>query len=132
MSGSQKITLPNGDITTRRRLVIEGRRLVVFDLGLTDTDSHLAQRHQEKYLGHLLRVQFHTWFKTVALRAYRGWDQAHCRKLSVAEREQRLSVARGEFVGRMPTAETGGTKTPPHLAAAAASALRKREAVRTG
>lgn len=106
-------TLRDGTNVTRKQLVIEGRRLVVFDLGHDGEDRSLAQEHQELFLGHLLGVQWHTWFKTVAQRAHDGRDQAHRRRLSNDERVRRLRIAHGIPIGSVPNDPTGGDFVPP-------------------
>jgi hypothetical protein len=79
----------------RRKLVKQGRRLVICDLGHDGPDDQaLAHEHQEKFLGAPLKVQFHTWFKIVAQRAHDGWDVAGRQRISNAVRELRLSIAR--------------------------------------
>jgi hypothetical protein len=96
MSGaSAKVRLTREDPIKRRELVAEGRRLVIFDLGQHGPDDQLAHLHQEMVLGKGLRCQWHTWFKTVAARAHNGWRADHAEKLSGAERDMRLQVARG-------------------------------------
>ena len=104
----RKLHAPRGKIRAsidnpmlpRRVLVKQGCALVIHDLGgLTAVDgvddTELAHRHQQRFLGTTLKVQFHTWFKVVAQRAHNGWNQAHTRKLSNSAHLARLSKLGG-------------------------------------
>lgn len=132
----RKIALTFERPKARSQLVKEGRRLVKFDLGgpaviRCSDDKDLAHKHQTMFLGQTQSVQPDTWFKTVAIRTYNGWDQARRRKLSGDERVARLRVAHNLPLDRPPARRESEHPTL-HLGPAAASALRKRETVRMG
>lgn len=102
----------------RRKLVVEGRRLVLSDLGYPPdhqaSDMDLARRHQEKFLGAPLKCQPDTWLKTVAVRAHNGWNVSHERRISADARERRLAIARGgHHVTARPSPLREPTKTGP-------------------
>jgi len=125
----RKSLLPAKPELSRRELVKEGRRLVIFDLGHTGPDELIAHEHQQLVLGYTTKMQFHTWFKTVAGRVHRGWDADHKHRISTTARAARLAVARG--APPLPTDFTGAvTAAARRLGSAAGSASVRREAVR--
>jgi hypothetical protein len=114
----RRIKLTDGTAVIRRRLVAQGRRLVLHDLRRapdTRDDRALAHEHQERYLGRILGCQPDTYFKTQAVRAHNGWDQARENRLFTALHRHRIAVAEGASRPTYP-AETGYSGTPSGVA----------------
>jgi hypothetical protein len=116
MKHSRKIKLADGTQVLRSKLVTQGRRLVIHDLRHQgDDDRALACEHQERYLGRILGCQPQTYFKTQAVRAHNGWDQAREHRLFTALHRHRIAVAEGASRPTYP-AETGYSGTPSGVA----------------
>jgi hypothetical protein len=114
-TGHRKVALKIGAPMRKRALQVEGRRLVIHDLGGIDACSGLdlatiAACHQQRFLGRTLQVLPSTYFKTIAIRAHNGWDPTHNRRLTAEERRLRLRLAETAlFPNPVPAVETSTT-----------------------